>query len=467
MREELKPYEAYKETDLEWLEKIPDHWKVVPNKSLWIERKKTNLPDEPLLAVTIKRGVIPQQELLSSTSKKDSSNLDKSKYKLVKPEDIAYNKMRMWQGAVGMSKYRGIVSPAYIILNPRKDINARYYHFLLRSPEYVEESHKYSYGICDDQLSLRYEDFKSMLNIEPPIEEQNQIVLYLNHKLTKINRFIKAKKKQIELLKEQKQAIINQAVTKGLNPDVKMKPSGIKWLGDVPEHWDVKKFARVATVKSNLVNPSDYPDLPQISPENIEKNTGVLLSYNTVHESGVVSSNHLFYADQLIYSKVRPKLNKIIIAPFEGLCSADMYPIETTMHNEYLLFFMLSNFFMCQLSMTENRVKMPKINKDELSSLLILVPPEEEQRKIVESIDKSIKKNDQFIQRINDQTKIITEYRTSLISSVVTGKVDVRHIDIDDDLEVLEENLEDLSMELDELAETELTEDEVMDEETA
>lgn len=117
------------------------------------------------------------------------------------PNDIAYNKMRMWQGAVGVSNYRGIVSPAYIVLKSRRNINSRYYHLLLRTPIYIEESHRNSYGICDDQLSLRYEDFKCMQNIIPPKEEQDQIVRYLDSKLSKINKFIKAKKKQIELLK--------------------------------------------------------------------------------------------------------------------------------------------------------------------------------------------------------------------------------------------------------------------------
>jgi type I restriction enzyme S subunit len=226
MNKELKPYDEYKETDLSWLDKVPKHWEIKPNRVLWNERKTINCISEQLLSVTIKKGIISQAELLQSSSKKDSSNVDKSKYKLVAPNDIVYNKMRMWQGAVGVSNDRGIVSPAYIVLKPRGDINHRYYHFLLRTPGYIEESHRNSYGICDDQLSLRYEDFKGMQNIIPPKDEQDQIVRYLDSKLSKANKFINTKKKQIELLQELKQAIINKAVTKGLAPTAKNETLG-------------------------------------------------------------------------------------------------------------------------------------------------------------------------------------------------------------------------------------------------
>lgn len=171
----LKPYEEYRETGLLWLDKVPKHWRIKLNKSLWTERKITNYIDEQLLSVTINRGIIPQTELLQSSSKKDLSNLDKSKYKLVMPNDIVYNKMRMWQGAVGVTKHRSIVSPAYIVLKPIKEINHHYYHYLLRTPNYVRESYRFSYEICDDQLSLRYEDFKGMSIILP--QKMNKIKL--------------------------------------------------------------------------------------------------------------------------------------------------------------------------------------------------------------------------------------------------------------------------------------------------
>ncbi|MBS5913798.1 MAG: restriction endonuclease subunit S [Paenibacillus macerans] len=434
----LKPYENYKEANLLWLQNVPEHWEIVGNKELWGERNIKNCVDEELLSVTIKSGVIRQKELLKNTSKRDLSNTDKSNYKLVEENDIVYNKMRMWQGAVGKSKFRGIVSPAYIVLKPKKDFNTAYFHYLLRTPDYIEESHRYSYGICDDQLNLRYEDFKRMKIILPPRSEQDQIVRFLDSKLAKINKYIRAKKKLIQALREQKQAIINETVTKGLDPHVNMKPTGIKWLEFIPEGWSCQKFSRVAKVKSNLVNPINYRSYYQVSPENIEKNSGKLLHYKTVRESGIISSNHLFLKGQILYSKVRPKLNKVTIAPFDGLCSADMYPIETHLNSKYLLHFMLSDIFIMQLSETDNRVKMPKINKEELGSIIIVVPPMDVQIDLVQYIEENWGVIDYAINKIENEISLVSEYRTRLISDVVTGKIDVRDIVVED---IKEENL--------------------------
>jgi type I restriction enzyme S subunit len=209
----IDPSVPMKDSGVNWVKEIPTHWKIKHTRYLWKERKETNHVEEQLLSVTINRGIIPQSELLSTTVKRDTSNLDKTKYKLVLQNDIAYNKMRMWQGAVGVSKFRGIVSPAYIVLKPIKEINYYYYHYLLRTPNYIGESYRFSYGICDDQLSLRYEDFKGMSIIVPPKEEQDQIAKFLDNRLSKINRFIKAKKKQIELLKEYRTSLISAVVT--------------------------------------------------------------------------------------------------------------------------------------------------------------------------------------------------------------------------------------------------------------
>lgn len=127
---DYKKYENYKKTNIDWLDEIPSNWDMLPNRAIFKERITRNCDNEELLSVTIKNGVIRQAQLLKNSSKKDSSNEDKSKYKLVKINDIAYNKMRMWQGALGVSDYQGIVSPAYVILNPRANINSKYYHYL-------------------------------------------------------------------------------------------------------------------------------------------------------------------------------------------------------------------------------------------------------------------------------------------------------------------------------------------------
>ncbi|HNU73137.1 MAG TPA: restriction endonuclease subunit S, partial [Thermodesulfobacteriota bacterium] len=241
---DLKPYPAYKDSGVLWLGEIPEHWEVLPSRALFTEIKERDHPEEQMLSVTITKGVVLQQALLADSSKKDSSNQDKSAYKLVRPGDIVYNKMRAWQGAIGTSNYKGIVSPAYVVQRPRDGIRSRFYHYMLRTPAFAKEAERWSYGITSDMWSLRPEHFKMIYVCLTPLPEQAAIVRFLDHVDRRIRRYIRAKQKLIKLLEEQKQAIIHRAVTRGLDPNVRLKPSGVEWLGDVPEHWEVVPLRR-------------------------------------------------------------------------------------------------------------------------------------------------------------------------------------------------------------------------------
>ena len=208
-----------------------------------------------MLSVTITRGVIRQRELLADSSKKDNSNQDKSAYKLVRPGDIAYNKMRAWQGAIGVSYYHGIVSPAYVVERPRKGTSSRYLHYLLRTPAFAKEAERWSYGITSDMWSLRPEHFKMIYGCLPSLLDQTAIVRFLDYADRRIQRYIRAKEKLIALLEEQKQAIIHQAVTGQVDvrtgqPYPAYKDSDVEWLGQVPEHWEVRRMKNLVTTSS-------------------------------------------------------------------------------------------------------------------------------------------------------------------------------------------------------------------------
>ena len=156
---------------------------------------------------------------------------------------------------------------------------------------------------------------------------------------------------------------------------------------DIPDNWTWARFDQVATIASNLVKPSLFPDSAHVAPDNIEKATGKLLPFQTVSEDGVRSSNHRFFAGQLLYSKIRPNLAKAVVVDFDGLCSADMYPINSHIDSGYLLRFMLSNTFLGMAVRNDTRVAMPKINQEELNGILVALPPLAEQRRIVEKVD--------------------------------------------------------------------------------
>ena len=241
----LQPYLAYKPSGVEWLGDVPAHWSVVPTRAVFTEINDQDHPDEQMLSVTIAEGVIRQQELLVDTSKKDSSRLDKSAYKLVRAGDVAYNKMRAWQGAIGVSTYQGIVSPAYVVQRPRDGANPLYFHSLLRTPAFATEAERWSYGIVSDMWSLRPEHFKMIHCCLPPLAEQRAIARYLDHVENRIRRYVATKEKLIALLEEERQAIIHRAVTRGLDPNVLLKPSSVDCrLVDIPAHWDVTKITR-------------------------------------------------------------------------------------------------------------------------------------------------------------------------------------------------------------------------------
>ena len=260
----------------------------------------------------------------------------------------------------------------------------------------------------------------------PELEEQEKIVLLLDKECARIDAVIEQTRTSIEEYKKLKQAVITQAVTKGIRPNRPMKDSGIEWIGEIPVEWHCTKFKYIATVKSNLVQPDEYGDYLQVSPENIEKGSGKLLPCQTVSEVGVISGNHLFFKGQILYSKIRPKLNKVAIAPFDGLCSADMYPIETVLNTHYFVYALRSECFLTQVSLiTEDRVKMPKINQDELGNTLFAIPPYNEQVEIAEYLDNKFIEIDRILGQKQQLLVDLSTYMKSMIYGYVTGKKEV------------------------------------------
>lgn len=410
-------------TGIAWIPQIPAHWKLQKIDALFTERKKkvSDKEYEPL-SVT-KKGILPQLEHAAKSN--DSDNR-----KLVKKRDFVINSRSDRKGSCGVSKLDGSVSLINIVLTPRNELNSEYIHYLLRNYRFSEEYYRNGRGIVADLWTTRYSEMRTILLPVPPHAEQNQIVRFLDWKVSEINKLIGIRRKEIQELEEYRAVKLAFTTHYGVNKSRKIKDSGYSWIGGVPDDWHVRAFSKVAVVKSNLVQPENYMDEMQVSPASIEKNTGKIIQTQTVRESGIISGNHRFYKGQILYSKVRPLLNKVTIAPFDGLCSADMYPIETTLDTKYFVYFMLSQNFLGQLSMSGNRVKMPKINQDELSSILILFPDIKEQEHIVTKLDQLFALVDDQIERIKQDISLLQELKSVVISNTVTGKIDVRNIPV-------------------------------------
>lgn len=428
---DLKPYPEYKESGQAWLGEVPAHWDVLPNRAIFWEIKDRDHPDEEMLSVTITRGIVRQKALLADSSKKDSSNTNKTAYKLVQPGDIAYNKMRAWQGALGASSLRGIISPAYVVMRPVVGANPLYFHNLYRTPMFAKEAERWSYGITSDMWSLRPEHFKLIGSVLPPPAEQAAIVRFLDHWNGRLEKAIRAKRRVIALLQEQKQAIIQRAVTRGLDPKAKLKDSGIAWLGEIPEHWNVRRFKFLTKINSGQVDPREkkYRTQILIAPNHIQSGTGRILNQETADSQGADSGKYLVSRGQVIYSKIRPNLRKATIAPCDCLCSADMYGISTNegvMRSEFLLLLLLSEPFTKFAVDTSMRVAMPKVNREALADCPLWFPSIEEQDQIIVEVSNLRLPFDTAIARFEREITLLREYRTRLTADVVTGKLDVR-----------------------------------------
>jgi len=427
---DLKPYPAMKDSGVEWLGEVPEHWEVMPNRALFDEIKERDYPDEQMLSVTIKKGVIQQAALLEGTSKKDSSNLDRSNYKLVQPGDIAYNKMRAWQGAVGVSDYRGIISPAYVVQRPRTGVDSRYFHHLLRTSAFAKEAERWSYGITSDTWSLRPEHFKMIYCCLPSLPEQASILRFLDYVDRRIRRYIRAKQKLIKLLEEQKQAIIHCAVTRGLDPDVHLKPSGVEWLGKVPEHWEVRRIkslfrevdARTTTGSETLLSLRMYEGL---------------VPHREVSDRPILSSDLIGYKkvkpDQLVMNRMRAAIGIFGVPVQAGLVSPDYAVFDPAVELELAYFLrlfkskpMCEEFRIASKGLGTGSSGFMRLYSDQFGRVWAPFPPLEEQATIVEHLDEAIADIATAIARAIREIELLAEYRSRLIADVVTGKLDVR-----------------------------------------
>jgi type I restriction enzyme, S subunit len=425
---DLKPYAEYKTSAQSWFGDVPTHWTVMPNRAIFAEVKDRNHPDEEMLSVTITRGIVKQKALLEGSSKKDSSNQDKSAYKLVQPRDIAYNKMRAWQGAIGASTLRGIISPAYVVMRLRNaDDLPRYFHHLYRTPQFAKEAERWSYGITSDMWSLRPEHFRMIYTPEPPSDEQDAIVRFLDWANGRLDRAILAKRKVIALLNEQKQVIIHCAVTRGLDPSVPFKPSGIPWLGDMPAHWSLTPNRSLFHIRKVLVGPrhTEYQllSLTKIGIIVRDMTTGKGKFSNFWERSQEVRPGDLVFC--LFDVDETPRT--VGLSRHLGMISGDYTVMECS---DRMAGTFVESFYK---AMDDRKLLSPlytglrkRISKPLLLAAKTPMPPPDEQLKIVRFIDKTTSEVDQSIGHLRKQISILTEYRTRLVADVVTGKLDVR-----------------------------------------
>lgn len=428
-----------RDSGIPWIGEVPEGWELVPLKYL-LSNEVNSLKVGPFGSQLSGSDftddgywVYNQRSVLDKNFDSNDTFISESKFNSMNSFKVEENDILITtRGTIGkicripQNYHKGVIHPCIIKFRINESLLM---YSLLEKIFNESDLVKKQFEINSNATTIDVIYGSTLRNIlipVPPVSEQHRIADFLDSKYSEIDTLIENLRARMQSAKEYKKAVITEAVTKGLNKDAKMKDSGVEWIGEIPEGWKVVRFKHVASIKSNLVQPDKYMKYPQIAPDNIEKDTGRLLSHQTVGESGIISGNHLFYRGQILYSKIRPNLNKLTIAPFDGLCSADMYPIEPKLPTLFMVYSMLSAYFVSQVSLIiQDRVKMPKINQEELGEIKVVVPSQQEMLTIADYLNSKCSEIDTLLQNYDEQITVLEEYKKSLIYEYVTGKKNI------------------------------------------
>lgn len=408
----MKRYPKYKEGGVEWIGKMPSHWQTTAIKHLTKNLDGKRIPLSGEVRADQKRiypyyganGIIDYVE----------DYIFEGEHILIGEDGAPFFDKTREVSLLASGKF-WVNNHCHILKNIGTS-DARFIVHCLNSVDYFE----YITGSTRDKLTQA--DLNRIKIPMPNYEEQAQIANFLDRKTGQIDELTRIKERQVELLQEQRTALINQAVTKGLNQNVKMKPSGMEWIGKIPKHWGIRKIKHIATLVSEKSTPET--DAIKISPENVESETGKVLDFYSSYDSIGVK----FQAGDVLFNKLRVYLSKVIFAEYSGYSLGEMIVIRTSLQQmgKYLFYLMLSSRFIEYCNSISEGVKMPRTDVNDILNAHIPLTPYQEQAQIVKFLDRKTQQIDELIATEQRKIELLKEYRQSLISEVVTGKIDVR-----------------------------------------
>ena len=421
----MERYSSYKDSGISWIGEIPKHWEVCRMKRVFSEAKeKTITEDGTLLSLSQYTGITLKDESKKVGMFEAESTIG---YNIVHSGQFVMNIMLAWNGSYAVSDYEGIISPSYCIFNFNEDCEKKYFHYLLRLPAYAGAFKTMSKGIIESRLRLYPIYFLAFKTIIPPKDEQQAIVAYIEEKCKKIDAYVADKEKEIELLQELKQKTIADAVTKGLNPYAKMKDSGISWIGEIPEHWEVKRIASLFTGKVQANTDFKYHHafkfyygtlVPKNEVGDVEEYRDTYVKYSVLQKDDIMINGL-----NLNYDFVS---QRVAIAPSDGIITSAYVvarPRKGTNAQYYnYLFKTMDNMKLFHGMGTGIRLT---LSFDEMKKQVVVVPPQDEQQAIVTYIEEKCEKIDKLASELQSEIDYLKEYKQRLIADCVTGQVKV------------------------------------------
>lgn len=436
----LPRYSKYKDSGVEWVGEVPEHWRCVRNKAVFREvDDRSENEDGELLTVSHITGVTPRSEKTVNMFLAETLE----GYKRCKRGDLVINTMWAWMGALGCSPCDGLISPSYNVYRPREgaELLPAYYDHLCRIPSHRVSMKARSSGVWESRLRLYPAAFLDMSLTLPPLVEQVAISAFLDRETAKIDALVAEQQRLIELLKEKRQAVISHALTKGLNPKVPMKDSSVDWLGEIPAHWDVATCGRYTSILSGFAFPStgfveDSSEIRLLRGINV--GVGKLRWDEVVYWRRSIEDGLDAYelrAGDLVIGMDRPliadgmRVARVAAEDVPCLLLQRVAMIRT--REELLLDFLASllssPMFVAHFEPDVTGVSVPHISPEQIRTFRIPVPPPVEQVGIVNHINETSARFDTLVAEAQQAIELLQERRTALISAAVTGQIDVRN----------------------------------------
>lgn len=432
-------YGSYRESGVEWLGNIPDHWRVAVGRRLFKQVREPALEGDVQLSATQQYGVIPQALFMERNDQKVSLALSGTgNFKRIASGDFVIS-LRSFQGGIEHSAYTGCVSPAYTVLRSNQPINERYWSYAFKCEPFIAALQSLTDGIRDGK-TISYDSFAAIVLPDPAKEEQNAIVAFLDRETDKIDALVKEQRQLIALLKEMRQAVISRAVTKGIDPSAPMKETGIEWLGEVPAHWQVVPLSRLLDASRPLtygiVQPGELDPNGTFMVRSQDYSFGWVRPDDVFRVSSVVEEpyrrSRIKYGD-LVITIVGAGTGNVAVVPefLDGAnlsrSSARIAPDSGRVHSVFLRHSLMSSVGAIQVALGQKGSAQPVLDLETLAKFRIPIPPLDEQAEIARLLDARCLSLDMLAEEARGGATLLQERRAALISAAVCGKIDVRN----------------------------------------